>query len=89
MEKTVNVVADNAAAVDDKDDDENTGNDASDLETEPTVPKTSTTEKVAVPKTSKKRGPRGPYKKNPNNSFLTQLNYYIIISKLLYYYINY
>ena len=39
------------------------GDDASDLETEPTVPKTSTTEKVAVPKTSKKRGPRGPYKK--------------------------
>ena len=79
--------ADNAA--DEKDHDENTGEDASDLETELTVPKTSTTEKVAVPKTSKKRGPRGPYKKNPNNSFFTQLNYYIIISKLLYYYINY
>ncbi len=31
---------------------------------EPTVPKASTTKKVAVPKTSKKRGPRGPYKKN-------------------------
>jgi len=50
--------ADNAADVD-----ENTGDYASNLETEPTVPKTSTTEKVAVPKTSKKRGPRGPYKK--------------------------
>ena len=35
---------------------------AADLETEPTVPKESTTEKVAVPKTSEKRGPRGPYK---------------------------
>ena len=43
--------------------DENTGDDASDLEPEPTVPKASTTKKVAVPKTSKKRGPRGPYKK--------------------------
>ena len=52
------VVADNAADVD-----ENTGDDASDLEPEPTVPKASTTKKVAVPKTSKKRGPRGPYKK--------------------------
>ena len=52
-----------AAADNATDDDENTGDDASDLETEPTVPKTSTTEKVAVPKTSKKRGPRGPYKK--------------------------
>jgi hypothetical protein len=51
-------VADNAADVD-----ENTGDDASDLEPEPTVPKASTTKKVAVPKTSKKRGPRGPYKK--------------------------
>jgi len=30
---------------------------AADLETEPTVLKASTTEKVAVPKTSKKRGP--------------------------------
>ncbi len=39
------------------------GDDVSDLETEPTVPKTSTTEKVAVPKTSKNRGPRGTYKK--------------------------
>ncbi len=48
-----------------------------------TLLKAITTEKVAVPKTSKMRGPRGPYKKNPNNSFLTQLNYYIIISKLL------
>ena len=62
MEKTVNAVAD----VDDKDDD------ASDLETEPTVPKTSTTEKVAVPKTSKKRGARGPYKKKGSMS-ITQL----------------
>jgi hypothetical protein len=43
--------------------DENTGDDASDLEPEQTVPKASTTKKVAVPKTSKKRGPRGPYKK--------------------------
>ena len=51
-------VADNAADID-----ENTGDDASDLEPEPTVPKASTTKKVAVPKTSKKRGPRGPYKK--------------------------
>ena len=58
-----------AADVEDNDDEENTGDDASDLETEPTVPKTSTTEKAAVPKTSKKRGTRGPYKKNPNNSF--------------------
>ena len=87
--KELVAAADNSADVDDNDDDENTRDDASDLETEPTVPKTSTTEKVAVPKTSKKRGPRGPYKKNPNNSFFTQLNYYIIISKLLYYYINY
>ena len=55
--------ADAAADVVAADVDENTGDDASDLETEPTVPKTSTTEKVAVPKTSKKRGPRGPYKK--------------------------
>ena len=38
---------------------------ASYLEPEPTVPKASTTEKVAVPKTSKKRGPRGPYKSKP------------------------
>ena len=58
-------VADNAADVD-----ENTGDDASDLEPEPTVPKASTTKKVAVPKTSKKRGPRGPYKKNPTIVFL-------------------
>ena len=58
------VAADVVAAADNATDvDENTGDDASDLETEPTVPKTSTTEKVAVPKTSKKRGPRGPYKK--------------------------
>jgi len=42
---------------------ENTGDDVSDLEPEPTVPKASTTKKVAVPKTSKKRGPRGDYKK--------------------------
>jgi hypothetical protein len=34
-----------------------------DNEADAAVPKTSTTEKVAVPKTSKKRGPRGPYKK--------------------------
>jgi hypothetical protein len=60
---------------------------AADLETEPTVPKVNTTEKVAVPKTSKKRGPRGPCKKNPNNNFLTQLNYYIIIY-LFYLFIN-
>ena len=38
---------------------------AADLETEPTVPKESTTEKAAVPKTSEKRGPRGPYKTKP------------------------
>jgi hypothetical protein len=38
--------ADNATDVD-----ENTGDIASDLETKPTVQKTSTTEKVAVPKT--------------------------------------
>ena len=67
---------------------ESRNDDASDLEPEPTVPKASTTEKVAVPETFKKRGPRGPYKKNINNSFLTTL-YYIIISKLLYYFINY
>jgi len=36
---------------------------SSDLEPEPTASKAITTEKVAVPKTSKKRGPRGPYKK--------------------------
>jgi len=75
-------VADNAADVD-----ENTGDDASDLEPEPTVPKASTTKKVAVPKTSKKRGPRGPYKKKSNNSFftlfLTQLNYYFYIKTTL------
>ena len=41
---------------------ESRNDDASDLEPEPTVPKASTTEKVAVPKTSEKRGPRGPYK---------------------------
>ena len=46
------------------DDDENIGDDASDLEPEPTVPKAITTKKVAVPKISK-RGPRGPYKKKP------------------------
>ncbi len=34
---------------------------AADLETEPTVPKERTKrKKVAVPKTSEKRGPRGP-----------------------------
>jgi hypothetical protein len=48
------------------------------LEAEPTVSKAST-----VPKVSKKRGPRGPYKKNLNNSFLTTL-YYIIISIIKY-----
>ena len=63
--------------------DENTGDDASDLETEPTVPKTSTTEKVAVPKTSKKRGPRGPYKKKTKNSFFT-----LFFTQLLYYYVK-
>ena len=57
-EADVVAVADNAA-------DENTGDDASDLEPEPTIPKASTTKKVAVPKTSKKRGPRGPYKTKP------------------------
>ena len=40
-----------------------------------------------VPKTSKKRGPRGPYKKKSNNSFftlfLTQLNYYFYIKTTL------
>ena len=55
------------AAVDDDDDDdnENKGDDASDLEAEPTVPKASTSKAKAstVPKVSKKRGPRGPYKK--------------------------
>ncbi len=78
--------ADNATDVD-----ENTGDNASDLEPEPTVPKASTTKKVAVPKTSKKKGPRGPYKKKSNNSFLlfSLLNYYIIMSKLLFYFINY
>ena len=80
--------ADNATDVD-----ENTGDDASDLETEPTVPKTSTTEKVAVPKTSKKRGPRGPYKKKPQtivSLLFSLLNYYyIIMSKQLFYFINY
>ncbi len=81
------IAADNATVVD-----ENTGDDASDLETEPTVLKTSTTEKVAVPKTSKKRGPRGPYnKKNPTivSLLFSLLNYYIIMSKLLFYFINY
>jgi hypothetical protein len=38
---------------------------AADLETEQTVPKESTTEKVAVLKASEKRGPRGPYKTKP------------------------
>ena len=55
--------------------DENTGDDASDLEPEPTVPKASTTKKVAVPKTSKKRGPRGPYKKKPKQQFLYSFLY--------------
>ena len=56
--------ADAVAAADNATDvGENTGDDASDLEPEPTVPKASTTKKVAVPQTSKKRGPRGPYKK--------------------------
>ena len=61
--------------------DENTGDDASDLEPEPTIPKASTTKKVAVPKTSKKRGPRGPYKTKPKQQFLNS-------TKLLYYYIK-
>ena len=52
-----------AGDVDEKDHDENTGDDASDLE--PTVLKASTTKKAAVPKTPKKRGPRGPYKTKP------------------------
>ena len=52
---------------------------------------------MAVSKTSKKKGQRCPYKKKLNNSFLTHLHYYIIISKLLniinasnfyYYFIN-
>ena len=52
---------------------------------------------IAVSKTSKKKGPRCPYKKKLNNIFLTHLHYYIIISKLLniinatiyyYYFIN-
>jgi hypothetical protein len=47
--------------------------DASDLEPEATVPKTSSTGKVALPKISKKIGPLGYYKKNINNSFLTTL----------------
>ena len=38
---------------------------------------------MAVSKTSKKKGQRCPYKKKLNNSFLTHLHYYIIISKLL------
>jgi len=50
---------------------------------------------MAVSKTSKKKGQRCPYKKKLNNSFLTHLHYYIIISKLsniinasnLYYYL--
>jgi hypothetical protein len=52
---------------------------------------------IEISKTSKKKGPRCPYKKKLNNSFLTHLHYYIIISKLLniinatiyyYYFIN-
>ena len=78
-----------AADVDEKDHDENTGDDASDLEPEPTVPKASTTKKVAVPKTSKKRGPRGPYQKKSNNSvftlFFTQLLYYYVKTTFLFY----
>jgi len=81
------VAADVVASADNASDvDENTEDDASDLETEPTVPlKTSTTEKVAVtvPKTSKKRGPRGPYKKKPKNSFFT-----LFFTQLLYYYVK-
>ena len=73
----------------DNDDNENTGDDESDLELEPTVPKAST-QKVAVPKTSKKVHEILTKQNltNLNNSILTQLNYYIIISKLLYYYIR-
>ena len=56
----------------------NTGDDASDLEAEPTVPKA-----ITVPKLSKKIGLRGPYKKNLNNGFLSTL-YYIIISIIKY-----
>jgi hypothetical protein len=69
----VDAAADVVAVADvvEKDHDENTRDDASDLEPEPTVPKASTTKKVAVPKTSKKRGPRGHYKKKSNNSFFT------------------
>jgi hypothetical protein len=64
----VNAVFDhNVAGVDD-DDDKNTGDEASYLDTEPTVPKAST-----VPKVSKKRGPRGPYKKNLNNKRIHHL----------------
>ena len=62
--------ADNATDVD-----ENTGDDASDLESEPTVPKASTIKKVAVPKTSKKRGPRGPYKKKIQQKFFYSFLY--------------
>jgi len=52
---------------------------------------------IEISETSKKKGPRCPYKKKLNNSFLTHLHYYIIISKLLnkinatiyyYYFIN-
>ena len=76
--------ADAVAAADNATDvDENTGDDASDLETEPTVPKASTIKKVAVPKTSKKRGSRGPYKKKSNNSFFT-----LFFTQLLYYYVK-
>ncbi len=86
------IAADNATdVVAAADVDENTGDDAKDLETEPTVSKTSTTEKAAVPKTSKKRGPRGPYKKNPTivSLLFSLLNYFIIMSKLLFHFINY
>ena len=62
-----------------------------DNEADAAVPKTSTTEKVAVPKTSKKRGPQGPYKKKPTivSLLFSLLNYYIIMSKLLFYFISY
>jgi hypothetical protein len=52
---------------------------------------------IEISETSKKKGPRCPYKKKLNNSFLTHLHCYIIISKLLniinatiyyYYFIN-
>ena len=74
------------AAVDDDDDDddnENKGDDASDLEAEPTVPKASTSKAKAstVPKVSKKRGPRGPYKKNLNNRVVNDVKFSICRSR--------